>query len=68
MNKFPQKCFVILENEIKPRAKKLGMKPYEFCPVKIAATLSRLEYDGYYTRRDVRKILDMKVNILNDIF
>lgn len=64
---FSKKCFVILINEIVPRAKKLNMSVSEFIDAEVSGALARKEYDGEITRRDVRKFLDKRVKQLQEI-
>ena len=63
---FSKKCFVILINEVVPRAKKLDMSVSEFIDSRFTGYLARLEYEGYITRKELRAILDERVKILND--
>lgn len=63
---FSKKCFVILINEVLPRAKKLDMSVSEFIDSSFTGYLARLEYEGYITRKELRAILDERVKILND--
>lgn len=65
---FSKKCFVILINEVLPRAKKLNIPLSEFIDSKFTGYLARLEYEGYITRKELRAILDERVKILNDTF
>ena len=66
-DRIEHKCSVILVNEITPRAKKLGIKPYDFCSTIDAAALSKLEFFGALTRREVRQILDARVEQLRKL-
>lgn len=61
---FSKKCFVILTNEVLPRAKKLNMTVGEFYDVSLLGYLARLEFDGYITRKELREILDYRVKDL----
>jgi len=60
---FYQKLAKILINEILPRAKKCNQTVDEFIPDGVAAMLARMELEGHFTRKDVRKILDLAVDI-----
>lgn len=66
-SEWSKKCFVILQNEIEPRAKKLGLKLQDFLDPRITSILAKLEFDGVYTRRDVRALLDERVKYLNGV-
>lgn len=63
---FYKKCFVVLTNEIKPRAAKCGVTINELLEPSVAHYLVQLEYQGYITRRELRTILDERVKFLND--
>ena len=63
---FSKKCFVILTNEVLPRAKKLNMSVGEFYDVSLLGYLARLEFDGHITRKDLREILDYRVKDLQN--
>jgi hypothetical protein len=64
-----KKCSVVLQNEVLPRAKKLGISLDEFADANALNALARLEYDGIITRRTLREILDERVKIIqNDKF
>jgi len=60
-----KKSSVLLQNEITPRARRCGMKPYDFCPPVVAAALTRWELDGEFTRRDTRRFLDLVLEARN---
>lgn len=53
-----KKCYVILMNEIVPRAKKLNVSISEFMPSPLSGYLARLEYEGVITRKQLRELLD----------
>lgn len=53
-----KKCYVVLVNEIVPRAKKLNIPISEFMDSKLSSYLTRLEYDGVITRKQLRELLD----------
>ena len=59
-----KKCFIILTNEIVPRAKKLGIPIREFLDSEVSGLLARLEYEGIMTRKEVRTLLDERVKVL----
>jgi hypothetical protein len=61
-----KKCSVVLQNEVLPRAKKLGISLDEFADASALSVLARLEYEGIITRRTLREILDERVNILKN--
>jgi hypothetical protein len=61
-----KKCSVVLQNEVLPRAKKLGLSLDEFADASALSVLARLEYEGIITRRTLREILDERVRILRD--
>ena len=61
-----KKCSVVLQNEVLPRAKKLGISLDEFADANALSALARLEYDGIITRRTLREILDERVKVLKD--
>lgn len=61
-----KKCAVILLNELKPRADKLGLTVSEFLDPKISGPLARAEYEGLITRKELRSYLDERVKRLND--
>lgn len=61
-----KKCSVVLQNEVLPRAKKLGITLDEFADANALSALARLEYDGIITRRTLRKILDERVKIIQN--
>lgn len=61
-----KKCSVVLQNEVLPRAKKLGISLDEFADATALSVLARLEYEGIITRRTLREILDERVRILKD--
>ncbi len=61
-----KKCSVVLQNEVLPRAKKLGISLDEFADASALSVLARLEYEGIITRRTLREILDERVRILKD--
>jgi len=56
-----KKCYVILMNEIVPRANKLNMPVSEFLDSKISSYLARLEYEKVITRKQLRELLDEHV-------
>ena len=58
-----KKAYVILMNELLPRAKKCGQTVEEFIPSEVAAAFIRGELDGIMTRRETRKLLDIMVEI-----
>ena len=58
---WPKKCFTIIQNEVAPRARKVGVSLREFCDPTALSTLARLEYDGIITRKTLREILDERV-------
>jgi hypothetical protein len=60
---FYQKLSKILINEILPRAKKCNQTVEEFIPSEVASMLTRMEAEGHCTRKDVRKILDLAVEV-----
>ena len=68
MNKaeWSKKCFVIVENEIAPRAKKLGLSLEAFIPASYVSLLARGEFEGTMTRRELRKILDERMRFLQN--
>jgi hypothetical protein len=59
-----KKCSVVLQNEVVPRAKKLGMSLDEFCDPSAVAALTHLEFQGIISRRTLREILDERVKVL----
>ena len=61
-----KKCSVVLQNEVLPRAKKLGISLDEFADATALSVLARLEYEGIITRRTLREILDERVNVLKN--
>ncbi len=61
-----KKCSVVLQNEVLPRAKKLGISLDEFADASALSVLARLEYEGIITRRTLREILDERVNVLKN--
>lgn len=61
-----KKCYVILMNELVPRAKKLNMPVSEFLDSKISSYLARLEYDGVITRKQLRDLLDEHVRHMKE--
>lgn len=61
-----KKCSVVLQNEVLPRAKKLGLTLEEFADANALSVLARLEYEGIITRRTLREILDERVKVLKD--
>lgn len=61
-----KKCSVVLQNEVLPRAKKLGLSLDEFADASALSVLARLEYEGIITRRTLREILDERVNVLKN--
>ncbi len=61
-----KKCSIVLQNEVLPRAKKLGISLDEFADANALSALARLEYEGIITRRTLREILDERVRILKD--
>jgi hypothetical protein len=61
-----KKCSVVLQNEVLPRAKKLGISLDEFADANALSALARLEYDGIITRRTLREILDERVKIIQN--
>ena len=61
---FSKKCYIILINEIVPRADKLGLPLKEFLSSEITGLLARLEYEGILTRADVRYMLNERVKVL----
>lgn len=63
-NELAKKCQVILFNEIVPRAKKAGISLREFCEPSLAGTLARFEYEGIMTRKEIRSLLDERVEVL----
>lgn len=64
-----KKCSVVLQNEVLPRAKKLGFTLEEFCDPVAVSALVHLEFQGIITRKTLREILDERVNVLkNDKF
>jgi hypothetical protein len=60
---FYQKLAKILINEILPRAKKCNQTVEEFIPDDVAVMLARMELEGHFTRKDVRMILDLAVDV-----
>jgi hypothetical protein len=56
----------VLQNEVLPRAKKLGLSLDEFADASALSVLARLEYEGIITRRTLREILDERVNVLKN--
>ena len=61
-----KKCSVVLQNEVMPRAKKLGISLDEFADASALSVLARLEYEGIITRRTLREILDERLNVLKN--
>ena len=61
-----KKCFVILTNEIVPRAKNLGIPIKEFLDSEVSGLLARLEYEGIMTRKEVRSLLDERVKVIQN--
>jgi len=61
-----KKCSVVLQNEVLPRAKKLGITLDEFADASALSVLARLEYEGIITRRTLREILDERVKIIQN--
>jgi hypothetical protein len=59
-----QKRFIVLQNEVLPRAKKLGLTVSEFCDPVILGALAQLEFDGIISRKTLREILDERVKVL----
>lgn len=66
IKEWSDKCFVILINEVAPRAKKLGVTINEFCSPEVIGFLSRLEFENCITRKELRSILDLRVHVLKD--
>lgn len=64
---FYKKCFVVLVNEVVPRAKKLNISLNEFLEPRILSCLVKLEYDNIITRRDLRQLLDQRVKYIDSI-
>lgn len=62
---FSKKCYVILVNEIAPRAKKLNLPISSFIPSRLSGYLARLEYEGVITRKQLRELLDEQVRHLS---
>ena len=60
-----RKLSAILINEIKPRAKRLGMSLDEFIGTMPLGQMAAFEYHGRLTRHQLRKILDFYVELLN---
>ena len=65
-HEWAKKCYVILVNEIAPRAKKLNLKPGEFLHSDVSSFLAWLEFEGVITRRDLRKLLDNRMEELQN--
>jgi len=61
-----KKCSVVLQNEVLPRAKKLGLTLEEFCDPSAVAALVHLEFQGVITRKTLREILDERANVLKN--
>ena len=61
-----KKCFVVLQNELTPRAKKLGITLKEFCDPAVIGALVRLEHDGIISRKTLREILDERVKTIQN--
>ena len=61
-----KKCSVVLQNEVLPRAKKLGLTLEEFCDPSAVSALVHLEFQGIITRRTLREILDERVRIIQN--
>ena len=61
---WPKKCSAVLENEVLPRAKKLGITITAFCDPAAIAMLIKLEYDGIISRKTLIEILDERVKVL----
>lgn len=61
-----KKCQIILINEALPRAKKLGITLHEFYDASLLGWLARCEYEGVITRKQLREILDHRVNVLKN--
>lgn len=66
MSAWTEKCYIVLINEIVPRAKKLNIGLRDFLNPAIVSTLIKLEYDGVLTRREVRHLLDERVKYIKE--
>lgn len=63
---YAQRCFDFLMNELKPRARKLGVEVNVFMPHQIAAGLICAEMEGIVTRKQTREYLDQVVKLVNE--
>ena len=61
-----KKCFVVLQNKLMPRAKKLGITLNEFCDPAAIGALVRLEHEGIISRKTLREILDERVKTIQN--
>lgn len=65
-SEWSKKCFVVITNEVQPRANKLGISLKEFWDATVISFLARLEYEGRITRKDLRYILDLRVKEIQE--
>lgn len=61
VKEWSEKCYIVLQNEVFPRATKLNITPRQFIDPVFLSNLIRLEYEGVMSRKDLRDILDIRV-------